>query len=149
MPHLLDLIDIEAERLRQPGLGQPRRDTDAQRAGGQLEQGKAAGRIELVEHRRQRARRLGAPERGQPIDDRGETERARIHFGRDTRRLGPEKRDGLGQIATKSRLIANSTGSTRSATSALIADAFTPGRSSVPVSAAIAQPRSGSGVSRT
>ena len=49
---------------------------------------------------------------------------------------------------TKSRLIANSTGSVRSVMSARIAADLTAGRSRSPVSAAIAQPRSGSGVSR-
>ena len=49
---------------------------------------------------------------------------------------------------TKSRLIANSSGSTRVATSPWIAADLIALMSIAPVSAAIAQPRSGSGVAR-
>ncbi len=99
VPDLLHLVDIEPERLRQPGLGQPRRYADAQRPGRELEQSEAPRRIELIEHRRQRARRLRAAERRQAIDHGRQAERAGIDFGRHPLRLGPEQGDGFGQIA--------------------------------------------------
>ena len=58
VPDLLQRIDVELERLRQRDLGEPGRDADAQRPGGELEQGEAAAGIEMVEHPRQRRRRL-------------------------------------------------------------------------------------------
>ena len=68
VPHLLDRLDLEPERVGQRLLGEPRVDPDAKRAGRQLEQREAARRIEMVEHRRQHARRIELRRRAQPLD---------------------------------------------------------------------------------
>ena len=96
VPHLLHRLDIDAERIRQRLLGQPRGDADAQAAGRHLEQGEPLLGVELVEHARQRRRCLAARQMHQPIHHRRHRERRRIHraFGRR-----PQQRHRLRRIA--------------------------------------------------
>ena len=51
VPVLLDFLDRDLERLRERGLGEPRRNADAHRAGRQLDQRVAAVGVEPVEQR--------------------------------------------------------------------------------------------------
>src|SRR3546814_3948902 len=53
MPIFLDIVDADAEGLRESRLGEARRNADAHRAGCQLEQRKAPGGVEPVEQRRE------------------------------------------------------------------------------------------------
>ena len=99
MPDLLDRIDVEPERLGQRDLGEPRRDADAQRAGGELEQGEAAAGVEMVEHRGERARRLGPAERGEPLDHVGEPQRAVVEIGRLVRRRSGQSSDTVSAMS--------------------------------------------------
>ena len=64
MPNLLHRLHIQAETLRQPGLGQPRRDADAQCAGGEFDEGITALHIQPIEQRRDRHRCLPARQTG-------------------------------------------------------------------------------------
>ena len=64
MPDLLDAIDLDTAPLGQRGLGEPRRNADAQAAGDELEERPAAGRIERVEPRLEQAAR---PRCGSPL----------------------------------------------------------------------------------
>jgi hypothetical protein len=99
VPHLLDGIDIEPERVGQRLLGEPRADPDAQLAGRQLEQGEAPRRVEMVEHRRQRARRVHPARIAQPLDGVGNADRRIVDFGRLTLRRWPQQSDRLGHVA--------------------------------------------------
>ena len=99
MPDLLDRIDLEPERAGQRHLGEPRRNADPERAGGELQQGEAAAGVEMVEHGGKRPRRLGPPERGEPLDHVREAERAVVEVGRLLDRLGPEQGHSLGHVA--------------------------------------------------
>ena len=56
VPDLLDRLDLEAERVGERLLRQPRVDPDPKLAERQLQQREAARRIEVVEHRRQARR---------------------------------------------------------------------------------------------
>src|SRR3712207_7575887 len=47
------------------------------RSGSELEQGEAAAGVEMVEHRRERAGRLGAAHAGETLDDVGDAQRDR------------------------------------------------------------------------
>ena len=99
VPHLLDRFDFEPEGVGQRLLGEPRIDPDAKRAGRQLEQREAARCIEMVEHRRQRLRRIEPRRRAQPLDRVGDADRRVIDLRRLARRLGPQQRDRLGHVA--------------------------------------------------
>jgi hypothetical protein len=50
VPTFLHIIDVELEGLREAGLGKSGGDADAQAAGGELQQGEAAGGVEMVHH---------------------------------------------------------------------------------------------------
>ena len=89
VPHLLDRLDLEPERIGQRLLGQPRADPDPKRARRQLEQGEAPRRIEMVEHVGKRARRIEARRRAQPIDRIGDANGRVVHLGRLIDRLRP------------------------------------------------------------
>ena len=60
VPHLLDMVDVERERLRERGLGESRRDADAQGPGRHLEQREPLLRVQPVEHAGERAGRIRA-----------------------------------------------------------------------------------------
>ena len=96
------------------GLGEPRGDADAQRAGDQLHQRPAPGGVERVEPARDAGAGISALRRARgasrpPRRGRAAAPRAA--------RLGPDQRDGLGEVAD---IVvadsANRTGSTRAAT---------------------------------
>ena len=99
MPHLLDLLDIEREGVGQRLLGQPRRNADAKRPGGKLQQRKAARHVEMVEHLRDLARRVRPAGEAQPLDRVGNADRAVVHVGRLAFRNGPQQRHRLGHVA--------------------------------------------------
>ena len=63
VPDLLDAIELDAAPFGERGLGEPRRDADPQRAGDELQQRPAAGRVERVEPRREMRPDLGAARR--------------------------------------------------------------------------------------
>ena len=60
VPHLLDSFDVEPEGIGQRLLRQPRADPDPERACGKLQQREPPGRIEMVEHVGEHARRIHA-----------------------------------------------------------------------------------------
>ena len=70
------------------------------RAGGELEQGEAAAGVEMVEHRGERARRLGPAQRGEPLDHvrRGASVPSSRSAGWSSR-LRPEQGHRLGHVA--------------------------------------------------
>ena len=96
MPHFFDLVGIDAESLAQRGLGEPRRDADAQPAGDQLEQRIAPLGIEPVEHPGEQLRRRLPPGALQLFDHAGQVKFALRAIGR---LVGPDQRHGFGGIA--------------------------------------------------
>ena len=92
VPVLLDLLDRGSAHPGQRHARHAGREADAHVAGGELEEGQPLGGVEPVErardHRRQR-RLAGA---AQQLHRLGEAERLRV-------RVGPDQRDGLGQVA--------------------------------------------------
>ena len=99
MPHFLDRLDIEPEGVGQRLLGEPRRNADAQRAGGQLEDREAARRIEMVEHFLEHARGVGAACGAQPLDRVGQAHGAVVDLGRLAFGRGPQQRHRFGHVA--------------------------------------------------
>ncbi len=73
-PQQFDLLRILAAERRDRGLGQPRRDADAQAAGHELDQRPAPGLVERIEPARELRRQLRLAERGERFDDGGESE---------------------------------------------------------------------------
>ena len=71
-PEQLDLVRLLVAERGGRGLGEPRRDADAQAAGDELEQRPAAGLVERIEPARKLRRQLGLAERGEGFDDGGE-----------------------------------------------------------------------------
>ena len=98
VPHLLDPLDVEPEGVGQRLLGEPRRNADAQRAGGELEDGVAPRRVEMVEHFLEHARGVGAARGGQSLDRVGQAHAAIVEVGLAVGR-GPQQRHGLGHVA--------------------------------------------------
>ena len=98
-PDQFDLVRVLAAEGGDGGLRQPRRDADAQRAGDQLEQRPAAGRVERIEPARELRRQLGFAERGEREDDGGERggARAALALQGDDRLPSPLERGGLGR----------------------------------------------------
>ena len=94
MPDLFDLGERHFRPFGEPGLGEPRRDADAERSGQELEQRPALGGIEPVQPIGQEARHLARHGALQLLHD--VVKPRRLH-----RRLGswPDQRDGLGGIA--------------------------------------------------
>ena len=94
VPDLLDLGDRLVADIGGRLLGEPRRDADAQRAGQQLQQRPAAGRIERIEPALEDRRRLHLGRALQRLDDLAERGR-RAGLG-----LGlPDQRQRLGEVA--------------------------------------------------
>ena len=97
-PDQLDLPRVVRAERGSRRLGKPRRDTDAQASGHELQQRPASGLLELVEPARDLAGQLGFAERGQ----RGNHLRQRECVSALVLSTGgrrPHERDGLGQIA--------------------------------------------------
>ena len=94
MPDLLDLGERHFRPFGERGLGEPRRDADAERSGEELEQRPALGGIEPVEPMGQEARHLRRHGALQLLHDVVKPRRL-------YRRLGawPDQRDGLGGVA--------------------------------------------------
>ena len=99
VPDLLDRVDVEAEGLRQRRLGEPGGDSDPELPGRQLEQSVAAAGVEMVEHPRQRAGRLGAAQGLQPLDDGGDAQGPVVDLGGLVDPLRPEQGHRLGHVA--------------------------------------------------
>ena len=99
VPYLLDLLDIEPEGVGQRLLGEPRRNSDAKRAGGQLEQREPARHIEMIEHFRQHRRRIGSAGQAQPVDRVGNADGAIVERARSPLGRRPQQRHGLGHVA--------------------------------------------------
>ena len=76
-PEQLDLLHVLVAERGGRGLGEPRRDADAQRAGDELEQRPAAGLVERVEPARELRRQLRLAERGDGRDHIGERRQLR------------------------------------------------------------------------
>ena len=72
VPHLLDRLHFEAERIGQRLLCQPRADTHTQCAGRELEQREAPRGIEMIEHAGKRARSIEPRRRAQAFDRLGD-----------------------------------------------------------------------------
>src|SRR3546814_16311085 len=89
--------DVEVEGLREAGLGEAGGDADAQAAGRQLEQGEAAGGIEMIHHPGEDRGGGGAAGGVEPVYDGGEGEGAVVDLRRLVFGLGPEQGDGFGQ----------------------------------------------------
>ena len=98
MPHLLDPLDVEPEGVGQRLLGKPRRNADAQGAGGELEDGVASRGVEMIKHFLEYARRVGAAGRGQTLDRVGQAHAAIVEVGLVVGRV-PQQRDGFGHVA--------------------------------------------------
>ena len=94
MPDLLHLVGIELAQARHRGLGEARREADAQAPGDEFDQRPAPGGIEPVEPIGDDLRQLGLGRDLQRLDDGGEIGRRGI-IGP----LRPDQRDGLGEIA--------------------------------------------------
>ena len=90
MPHLFDRLDFQFESVGQRLLGKPRIDSDAQRAGRELEESEAARRIEMVEHPGKHARRVHLARRAKPLDCVGNADRRVVHLGRFAGRRRPQ-----------------------------------------------------------
>jgi hypothetical protein len=99
VPHLLDRIDVEPERLRKRRLGEPRADPDPQLAGREFEQCIAAAGVQMVQHLGNRSRRFGPAERGEPLDHGGYTQTAVVDLRRLIDPFGPQQRHRLGHVA--------------------------------------------------
>ncbi len=138
MPHLLHCIHVELESLCQRELRKPCRHADAQLSRRELQECVASACIEMIEHLRERARSLRSAEARQAFDDVRDAQCTVIDLRRLRDLLGPEQGDGFGQVAdiipahVEERWIDPLLGDPR------IAAAFTAGRLSSPVSAAIA-----------
>ncbi len=104
-PDQLDLLRVLAAERGDRGLGEPRRDADAQAAGDELEQRPAAGLVERVEPARELRRQLRLAERGERLDARRRECRRGLRACRLPTARGmaqavrPHQRDGLGEIA--------------------------------------------------
>ena len=97
VPDLLDLVGRQVAQRRKRGLGKPRRDADAQRAGDQLEQRPASGLVELVEPARQQRRQVplfSFLQRHNDIRKGGRRRIATVVVGR-----GPQEGNRLRQVA--------------------------------------------------
>src|SRR3546814_7353640 len=90
VPDLLNRLHIQPERLRQRGLGKPRRNADPQSAGRQLQQREPAVRLKPVQQFGHDEGRLLPGKRLQAYDDHGKCG----VFGRCGRYFGlrPDKR---------------------------------------------------------
>ncbi len=104
MPDVLDVIGAYAAfgaELGDRGLGETRRDADAQRAGDQLQKRPSAGLVERIEPTGEPARQVDLAALAQPLHDLGEGQRREIIADLSRRGLytGPEQGDGLGEIA--------------------------------------------------
>ena len=97
MPDLFDAIDLDTAPLGECGLGQPRRNPDAQAAGDEFQERPAPGRIERVEPRLEQASDFVAARRLQLFNDLAQARDGCL----DTRCLGPDQRHGLGEVADK------------------------------------------------
>ena len=73
-PDQLDFLRVLVAERADGGLGEPRRDADAQAAGDELDQRPAPGLVERIEPARQLSRQLRLAERGEGLDDGGEGE---------------------------------------------------------------------------
>ncbi|MNI50635.1 hypothetical protein D3C73_1053080 [compost metagenome] len=96
MPEGFDVDHIFPAHIRQRLFGETRGHADAQRPGGKLQEGEAAGCIELVEKIAHGTANFGAAERVHAFDDLGQA-----GFFGDMLLCAtiPDKRDGFGQIA--------------------------------------------------
>ena len=141
MPDLLDVGERHFGPFGERGLGEPRRDADAERPGKELEQRPALRRIETIEPMRQEARDL---RRHGPLQLLHNVVKPRGLY----RRIGawPDQRDGLRRIAD---IVAREAEQHRvdARLDHLAEDAAEWQAEEQPVGkAASAQPRSGSGV---
>ena len=135
-PEHLDLVGVLAAERGGRGLGEPRRDADAQAAGDQLEQRPAAGLVERVEPARELRGQLRLAERA--TASRPPRTATACAFGRCAGSARPHQRDGFRQVADIVVGQPNSTGSVRSAISARIMPGLACWNDSAPVSAASA-----------
>ena len=147
-PDQLDLLRILVGQRGDGGLGQPRRNADAQAAGDELDQRPAAGLVERIEPARQLLRQLRLAERGEGFDHGGEGKfsfppprRERMNWATSARRFRTGRRHNRRTIRTAPDRCVRRSGCGSG-------PAWHAGSSSSPVSAASAQPRSGSGVVR-
>ena len=99
-PDQLDLVRVLVAERGRRGLGEPRRDADAQRRGDELEQGPAAGLVERVEPARELTGELRLAEGGERLDH---LRQRRLGAGIDVvvgaGRRRPHQRNRLGEIA--------------------------------------------------
>ena len=126
-PEHLDLVGVLAAERGSRGLGEPRRDADAQAAGDQLEQRPAAGLVERIEPARELRRQLRLAERGERFDDVGQRrcqQSGRVDGIRAPATSAPPSPTGRRHSRSCS---SNSTGSVRSAISARIMPAWRAG----------------------
>jgi hypothetical protein len=99
VPHFLHRLDLEPERIGERLLGEPCANADPELTRCELEQREPAGRIEMVEHRREHPRRL-EPRRGaQPLDRVRNADRRVVQLRRPGRRRRPQQRHRLGHVA--------------------------------------------------
>ena len=94
VPHFLDIGERYAGPLRKRGLGEPRRDTDAERSGQELQQRPAPSGVEPVEPARQQRRHLHRQGRLHRLDDGREPGRLT-----GARLAWPDQGNGLGRVA--------------------------------------------------
>ena len=94
MPDLLDIGERHLRPFGERGLGEPRRDADAERAGQELEQSPALRGVEAVEPTGKQPRHLGRHGALQRLHHMVEPRRR-------LRRIAarPDQRDGLGGVA--------------------------------------------------
>src|SRR5581483_12025687 len=71
-PQHFDVMQVLLAKRRDGGLGEPRRDADAQSAGDELDERPAAGFIECIEPPGELCRQLCLTEPGQRLDDGSE-----------------------------------------------------------------------------
>ena len=77
-PDQLDLLRVLVAERGDRGLGEPRRNADAQGAGDELEQRPAPGLVEHVEPARELRRQLRLAERRERVDDLAQRRASRL-----------------------------------------------------------------------
>ena len=104
VPHFLDLLDVEPERVGERLLGQPRRNPDPKRPGGELEDRKPSRGVEMVEHRLEHLGTVRTRRGGQARHGFGQRDGAIVDLWLDAifplaHPSRPQQRHRLGHVA--------------------------------------------------
>ncbi len=99
MPDLFDRIELEPEGLGQGLLREARVDPDSKLAERQLQKREPARCIEMIEHARERVRRVQLARRPQAVDRIADSDGRVVDLRRLGLELGPQQRDRFRRVA--------------------------------------------------